>query len=491
MRMKPIERKFAIAVVAAFVVQAWSPQLRGAVSGKVTEVAGQTVTVSVEGSAAPAIGDSVEIFFKLAGAEEEVSVASGKIISVEPGTVKVRVERATGDVAKDQFARITSSKTNVTAESGPSASPASPKSSPAGASEDAIQASLVGKWAAKSASLLQATVVFKSDRSVIVPLQQVEGAFVRGKYSIDAASTPARIVITGIEVVPSPQFSAEELRDFQRELEKVKQFQPLPRDIHRARHLNQPVKDALMATTWIGEIVDPNHIRIQGFSETDPAAHPQLGPDAITMTKLVAGAQEPVADFDSTPEAEAARARRKPFDEAIELYNRGDFDEAIAAFTKAIEAQPKDEFAYRWRAKSFEKKSDWSKALDDLSRAIDLNGVYVNYRLERAEVRIKLQDFDARLLEDCNKVIAKDQRTTSIQGFNQSQGNDQLRPMIAKAYLYRGIYYAHKGDAKSAQADWDRATVLYPSLQKEVDENRALLPPPPKENPVRPKKRPR
>src|SRR5438094_8545896 len=126
MRMKPIERKFAIAVVAAFVVQAWSPQLRGAVSGKVTEVAGQTVTVSVEGSAAPAIGDSVEIFFKLAGAEEEVSVASGKIISVEPGTVKVKVERVTGDVAKDQFARITSSKTNVTAESGPSVSPTSP-----------------------------------------------------------------------------------------------------------------------------------------------------------------------------------------------------------------------------------------------------------------------------------------------------------------------------------------------------------------------------
>ena len=142
----------------------------------------------------------------------------------------------------------------MTAESGPSASSTSPKSSLASAREEAIQASLVGKWAAKSVSLLQATVVFKSDRSVIVPLQQVEGAFVRGKYSIDAASTPARIVITGIEVVPSPQFSAEELRDFQRELEKVKQFQPLPRDIHRARHLNQPVKDALMATTWMRAI---------------------------------------------------------------------------------------------------------------------------------------------------------------------------------------------------------------------------------------------
>jgi tetratricopeptide (TPR) repeat protein len=493
--MEPVERKFAIAVVAAFaVVQAWLPQLRGAISGKVTDVTDQTATVSLEdAAAAPAIDDSVEIFFNLAGADVEVSVASGKVISVERGTVKVRIERATGEVAKNQFARITSQKTNATAESSSTASPTSPKSSPAVASEEAIQASLTGKWAAKSLSGLEAMVVFKKDRSVIVPLQEVEGAFVRGKYSIDAASSPARIVITGIEVVPSPQFSAEELKDFQRELEKVKQFQTLPPDIHRARHLNQPVKDALMATTWVGEIVDPNHIRIQGFIETDAAAHPQLGPDAIKMTKLVAGAEEPVADFNGpqiSPEEQAARARRKPMDEAIELYNRGDFDDAIAIYTKIIEAQPNDESAYWLRANSYEKKSNWSKAMDDLNHAIDLNRVNVNFRLERAEVRTKLQDFDAGLLEDCNKVIALDQRSTSIQGSTQSPANDNLRSMIGKAYLYRGMYYAHKADAKSAEADWDRATVLYPALQKEVDENRALIPESPRESPIRPKKRP-
>ena len=500
MKIRPVERKFTSLVVTLAMTLCWSAELQGAaISGKVTDVTDQTATVSLEDpAAAPAIGDRVEIFFNLAGADVEVSVASGKVISVGRGTVRIKIEHTTGDVAKDQFARITSQKTNAIAESGSTASPTNPKSSPAAASEEAIQASLTGKWAAQSVSGLQAMVVFKSDRSVIVPLQQVEGAFVRGKYSIDAASGPARIVITGIEVVPSLQFSAEELKDFQREIEKVRQFQPLPPDIHRARHLNQPVTDALMATTWIGEIDDPNHIRIQGFSETDATAHPQLGPDAIKMTKLVVGAEEPVADFDPTPEekayrspeAQAARARRRPFDEAIELYNRGDFDDAIAVYTKIIEAQPNDESAYGWRAKCYEKKSDWSKALDDLNHAIDLNGVYVDYRLERAEVRIKLQDFDARLLEDCNKVIALDQRSTSIQGFTQSPGNDHLRPIIGKAYFYRGMYYANKAESKSAEAYWDRATVLYPALQKEVDENRALLPKA-KENPIRPKKRPR
>ena len=248
-----------------------------------------------------------------------------------------------------------------------------------------------------------------------------------------------------------------------------------------------------MATTWIGEIDDPNHIRIQGFTEAEAATHPQLGPDAMTMTKLVVGAEEPVADFNRpqvSPQERAAEARRRPFDEAITLYNRGDFDDAIAAYTKVIQAEPSDEMAYMWRARCYEKKSDWSKALDDLNHVIDLNGVNVNDRLERAEVRVKLQDFGAGLLEDCNKVIALDKRSTSIQGFTQPQANDAMRPMIGKAYFYRGMYYAHKADAKSAEADWDRATVLYPALQKEVDENRALIPKS-KENPIPPKKRSR
>jgi len=488
MKIRPAKTKFTGFMVTLAVTMSWWAELHGApISGKVTEVADQTATVSLEDTAAaPAIGDNVEIFFNLEGADVEVSVASGKVISVGRGTIRVKIEHSTGDVAKDQSARITSQKTNVTAESSPTASPTNPKSSPATASEAAIQASLTGKWAAKASSGLEATVVFKKDGSVIVPLQQVVGAFVRGKYSIEAASSPARIIVTGIEVVPSPQFSAEELKDFQRELEKVKQFQPLPPDARRSRHLNQPVKDALMATTWIGEIVDANHIRIQGFSETDATAHPQLGPDAIKMTKLGAGAEEPVADFDGpkiSPEEQVFRARAKRDGEAIEFYNRGDFDGAIAAWTRIIAAEPNDAFAYRARANCYKKKSDWSKALDDLNHAIALNGVFIELRLERAEVRIKLQDFDPRFLEDCNKVIELVQRSTSTQGSTQSQGNDQERQMSGQAYFYRGMYYAHKGDAKSANADWDRATVLNPALQKEVDEKKALLP-------VRPKKRP-
>jgi tetratricopeptide (TPR) repeat protein len=313
MKIRLVERKFTSLVVTLAVTLCWSAELQGAaISGKVTDVTDQTATVSLEDlAAAPAIGDSVEIFFNLAGADVEVSVASGQVMSVGGGMVRVKIEHATGDVAKDQFARITSQKTNATAESSSTAPP-------------------------------------------------------------------------------------------------------------------------------------------------------------------------------TNPEAQAARARRKPFDEATDLYNRGDFDGDIAIYTKIIEAQPNGVAAYGWRAKCFEKKSEWSKALDDLNHAIDLDGSFAFSFLERAEVRIKLQDFDSHLLEDCNKLIALDQRTTSIPGFT----HDQLRETFGKAYLYRGIYYAHKGDAKSAIADWDRATVLYPALQKEVDENRALIPQSPKESPVRPEKRP-
>jgi hypothetical protein len=320
MIIRPAERRFATVVLAAIALAlSASPGLHAAaILGKVTEVAGQTATISVEGTVAPAIGDSVEIFFKLGGAEDEISVATGKVVSVERGTVKVKIEQATGDVAKDQLARIASVKSSAATESPSSPATSNPKSTAPSASEETIRASLTGgKWAAKSPLGLQATVVFKSDGTVVVPLQQRPGAFVTGKYSIDAASSPPRVLITGIEIVPAPQFTEAELKEFQEDLERIKQFQPLPPDKGRARHLNQPVKDALLASTWIGEIGDPMHIRIQGFTEAEAAGHPKLGAEAATLTKIGLHADGPIADLNTstTSTSEASPTPKRYLDE--------------------------------------------------------------------------------------------------------------------------------------------------------------------------------
>ena len=108
------------AIVSFFAV---SSLLGAPITGKVRDVSGDTVTVEIEGEAPPAVGDSAEIFFTLAGAE--VSVASGKVDSVEAKTVKVKIEKAPGSVTQDQLVRIQSAggTTATAASSSPASSP--------------------------------------------------------------------------------------------------------------------------------------------------------------------------------------------------------------------------------------------------------------------------------------------------------------------------------------------------------------------------------
>lgn len=77
------------------------------ITGEVVEASGDVATVKLEGALTPVAGDAVEIFFVLGGSE--VSVASGKVTSVNAGSTKVKIEKATGTVEKGQLVRIHSS----------------------------------------------------------------------------------------------------------------------------------------------------------------------------------------------------------------------------------------------------------------------------------------------------------------------------------------------------------------------------------------------
>lgn len=79
------------------------------ITGTVKDVNGSVAAVQTSGGT-PAVGDTAEFFFKLAGADEEISVATGTVIGQDGGAVKVKIENATGDVAKDQLVRFISGK---------------------------------------------------------------------------------------------------------------------------------------------------------------------------------------------------------------------------------------------------------------------------------------------------------------------------------------------------------------------------------------------
>jgi len=97
---------FCCLVGAALLSNLSAAEIRGKVSG----ASGEIATVVVDGDLVPAVGDAARIFFLLPGADEEISVADGKVAEVNADVVKVKIENATGSVSADQLARFTSDK---------------------------------------------------------------------------------------------------------------------------------------------------------------------------------------------------------------------------------------------------------------------------------------------------------------------------------------------------------------------------------------------
>lgn len=92
-----------LAIAAILLARAEAVEIKGTVRS----VSGSTATVAIEGESMPSVGDKADIFFKLAGAEDEISVASASVVKVDGDAVQLN-EKASGDVAKDQLVRITS-----------------------------------------------------------------------------------------------------------------------------------------------------------------------------------------------------------------------------------------------------------------------------------------------------------------------------------------------------------------------------------------------
>lgn len=76
------------------------------INGTVHSATPEYATVTTESELVPAPGDKAEIFFKLPGADTEISVATGHVYEITGPNIMVEIEKATGQVAKDQLVRI-------------------------------------------------------------------------------------------------------------------------------------------------------------------------------------------------------------------------------------------------------------------------------------------------------------------------------------------------------------------------------------------------
>ncbi|MFN2542122.1 MAG: tetratricopeptide repeat protein [Chthoniobacterales bacterium] len=78
------------------------------INGTVRSATDKYATVVSDSEFIPRPGDKADIFFKLPGSKTEISVANGHVYEITGPNIMVEIEKATGTVAKEQLARITS-----------------------------------------------------------------------------------------------------------------------------------------------------------------------------------------------------------------------------------------------------------------------------------------------------------------------------------------------------------------------------------------------
>jgi hypothetical protein len=160
-------------------------------TGTVISVSGDIAKVAMDGDLFPAVGTRAEIFFKMGGSSEEISVATGSALKIDHGDLQVKIEDATGTVEKGQLVRFGPASSTTPAASPQATASASPAST----------FSIVGMWMGLEPGGDKISFTFREDGTVsYVRLRGKKKNILRGKYRTDCASTPCRLELFAFEV---------------------------------------------------------------------------------------------------------------------------------------------------------------------------------------------------------------------------------------------------------------------------------------------------
>lgn len=169
---------------------------------------------------------------------------------------------------------------------------------------------------------------------------------------------------------------------------------------------------------------------------------------------------------------------RYAFSRGIASGLRGDYANAITAYSEAIAFDPRFPIAYNNRGVSYFKTGDNDRAIADYTKSLQINpgvpGAYANraraFR-EKGDLRSALADYDKVIKLDPKSASAYDSRgqVYSAKGDHDRAIADytkavKLDPKLADAFEKRGHAYSAKGDTDRASRDFEEAIRLDPKL---------------------------
>ncbi|MBU0606132.1 MAG: tetratricopeptide repeat protein [Candidatus Omnitrophica bacterium] len=121
---------------------------------------------------------------------------------------------------------------------------------------------------------------------------------------------------------------------------------------------------------------------------------------------------------------------------------KDNFDQALSDYNKAIELNPKYVDAYSNRGNAYTQKGNPDQGISDCNKAIEINPKYADAYSNRGIAYIKKSNFD-QAISDCNKAIG-------------------INPKHADAYNNRGNAYINKGNFDQAISDCNKAIGINP-----------------------------
>ena len=130
------------------------------------------------------------------------------------------------------------------------------------------------------------------------------------------------------------------------------------------------------------------------------------------------------------------------YDRGVEHYGQGEYEHAITDFTSAIELNPQYAEAYRYRGLAYVGRREYDQAISDYTDAIVLNPQDAEAYRYRGHVYRGEREYD-QAAADYSAVI-------------------RLNPQDAEAYRYRGLAYVGQREYDQAISDYTDAIVLNP-----------------------------
>ncbi|MEB3357988.1 MAG: DnaJ domain-containing protein [Synechococcales bacterium] len=212
--------------------------------------------------------------------------------------------------------------------------------------------------------------------------------------------------------------------------------------VHRDATLGE-IKRAYrrLARRYHPDVNPGDRTALEAFQQVAQAYQVLSDPDARAQYDRQTFPAEGEGTTSETSTAESPTTATDYYQQGLRQVRQGQFQEAIAAYTQAIQLQPSFADAHNQRGFAHSKLQNYSAAFADFARALELDGDLSSVYYYRGLTRFHLGYVEAAI----------DDYSTAI----------RLDPHHGQAYYYRGLAQADLRERQAAIADLQEAIRLF------------------------------